>query len=167
MADFHQSGVITTLHRLGSMDGDRLEQLEQRVNRYAHTRPIALVLPCLHSEVRGPALAGIVEELRQVPYLKQVVVSVAGTSKRDEFDEVRKAFDGVHTMDGGSPTFLWEQGEGVQALYANLASEGLNPGDAGKGRGVWLAYGYILAAGQSSVIALHDCDIVGGTSANS
>jgi glucosyl-3-phosphoglycerate synthase len=161
MADFHQTGVITTLHRLGPSNEEQLELLEQRVSRYAHTRPIALVLPCLYSEVQGPALAGIIEELRQVPYLQQVVVSVAGTSKRSEFDELRKAFDGIRTMDGGSPTFLWEQGKGIQSLYSNLAKEGLDPGEAGKGRGVWLAYGYVLAAGQSRVIALHDCDILG------
>ena len=50
MADFHQDGLISTLHRLGRPDVPRLE----RELRAAHrTRPIALVLPCLHAELRA------------------------------------------------------------------------------------------------------------------
>ena len=44
MADFHQGGVITTLHRLGRSDVGRLER---ELVSYADVRPIALVLPCL------------------------------------------------------------------------------------------------------------------------
>jgi glucosyl-3-phosphoglycerate synthase len=33
-------------------------------------------------------------------------------------------------------------------------------GADGKGRSCWMAYGYILACGESQVIALHDCDIL-------
>ena len=40
MADFHQSGVITTLHRLGAPGLDRLER---QLLSYSHERPIALV----------------------------------------------------------------------------------------------------------------------------
>ena len=43
MADFHQTGVITTLHRLGNSD---LERLESELLGYSSRRPIALVLPC-------------------------------------------------------------------------------------------------------------------------
>ncbi len=158
MADFHQTGVITTLHRLGEPDLDRLEN---ELLRHAKARPIALVLPCLHTEIQGPALGRIVETLREVPYLEQLVVSVAGTSKLDEFDAVRRAFDGIELRSGGTPTFLWEEGERMQGLYATLEEEGLDAGSPGKGRGVWLAYGYILATDRSRVIALHDCDILG------
>ncbi|MGE4607810.1 MAG: glycosyl transferase, partial [Myxococcota bacterium] len=58
MADFYQSGVITTLHRLGEK---RVERLESELLHYSRQRPIALVLPCLFSELRGPALKGIVD----------------------------------------------------------------------------------------------------------
>ena len=51
MADFHQSGVITTLHRLG---GHGVDRLERELLAYSGQRPIALVLPCLFTELRGP-----------------------------------------------------------------------------------------------------------------
>ena len=75
MSDFHQSGVITTLHRLGAPD---LARLERQLLSYSRARPIALVLPCLFSEIRGPGLKGIVDALRGVRYLRQVVVSLGG-----------------------------------------------------------------------------------------
>ena len=53
MADFHQSGAITTLHRLGAPG---VERLERELLSYSRSRPIALVLPCLFSEVRGEGL---------------------------------------------------------------------------------------------------------------
>jgi len=158
MADFHQTGVITTLHRLG---GRGVEWLEGELLRYSETRPIALVLPCLHTEIHNQAFAEIVAILRDVHYLSQVVVSVAGTACRDEFDAVRRAFDGVRVKSGAGPVFLWEEGERLQELYAVLRKEGLDPGGPGKGRGVWLSNGYVLATDQAGVIALHDCDIRG------
>ena len=78
MADFHQTGVVTTLHRLGRTEPERLER---DLLSYSEERPIALVLPCLHSEVRDVALKGIVETLKRVRYLRQIVVSVSGTSR--------------------------------------------------------------------------------------
>ena len=41
-----------------------------------------------------------------------------------------------------------------------LVSHEIDIGHQGKGRGCWTAYGYVLARGQSQIIALHDCDIV-------
>ena len=75
MPDFHQTGVITSLHRLGKSD---LPRLESELLEYSDERPIALVLPSLFSETRGSALKGIVEELARVPYLHQCVVSLSG-----------------------------------------------------------------------------------------
>ena len=83
MSDFHQSGVITTLHRLGAPD---LARLERQLLSYSRARPIALVLPCLFSEIRGPGLKGIVDALRGVRYLRQVVVSLSGTAERAEYE---------------------------------------------------------------------------------
>ena len=63
MADFHQGGVIPTLHRLGAPDVPRLER---QLFDYGRSRPIALVLPCLLSEMQGDGLKGIVDALRGV-----------------------------------------------------------------------------------------------------
>jgi glucosyl-3-phosphoglycerate synthase len=157
MADFHQTGVIATLHRLGRPD---LSRLEGEIRSYAQARPVALVLPCLASEADGPALKGIVDTLRGVRYLRQVVVAVSGTESRDEFDRMRHVFDGVRTLNDEPASLIWTCGPRLQELYATLRSEGLDPGEDGKGRSAWIAYGYVHATDVSRVIAIHDCDIL-------
>jgi glucosyl-3-phosphoglycerate synthase len=157
MADFHQSGVITTLHRLGTPS---VERLERELLKHGRVRPIALVLPCLFAELRGPALKGIVDVLRSVHYLREIIVSISGTDERADYEEMRSLFEGVHTVDGEAPVLLWNSGRRVQALLDTLRDEGLQPGSEGKGRGTWLACGYVLATNRSRVIAIHDCDIV-------
>jgi glucosyl-3-phosphoglycerate synthase len=156
MSDFHQSGVITTLHRLGAPD---LGRLERQLLSYSRARPIALVLPCLFSELRGPGLKGIVDALRGVRYLRQVVVSLSGTRERADYDEMRAFFDGVRTLSGEPPILLWNDGPRVQHLFQRLSDEGLDTGSNGKGRATWLATGYVLSTNVSRVIAVHDCDI--------
>jgi glucosyl-3-phosphoglycerate synthase len=156
MADFHQTGVITTLHRLGPTD---LHRLEDQLRLDSRSRPVALVLPCLHSELRDVALKGIIESLKGIDYLRQIVVSVSGTDRREDFDEMRFAFDGVRTQTGEPPVLIWNGGPRVCELYGNLKEHDLDAGDDGKGRSAWLAYGYVLASGESRVVALHDCDI--------
>jgi len=157
MPDFYQGGSITTLHRLGQPDYRRLETELARPGR---TRPIALVLPCLTSELHGPGLKGIVDTLRGVSYLRQIVVSISGAvGERAEYDDMRELFDGVRTVDGAGPILLWNSGPRVQSLYGRLEEEGLSAGPSGKGRSTWLAFGYVLATDRSRVIAVHDCDI--------
>ena len=156
MPDFHQSGAITTLHRLG---GPGVERLERELLQYHRARPIALVLPCLFSELRGPALKGIIDVLAGVPYLQQLVVSLSGSGDRDAYEMMRQAFAEVRTIRGEAVTLLWNEGSRIQTLYRRLREEGLDPGADGKGRSTWLAYGYVLATGASRVIAVHDCDI--------
>lgn len=56
MSDFHQTGVITTLHRLGP---DNLDTLERDLEKTATPRPVGLVLPCQAAELDTPALPRI------------------------------------------------------------------------------------------------------------
>ncbi|MCX5739801.1 MAG: glycosyl transferase, partial [Proteobacteria bacterium] len=156
MSDFHQTGSITTLHRLGPTAIDRLEA-ELRI--HAHARPIALVLPCLFDELRDTALEGIIETLRHVPYLHQVVVCVDGAERREDFDQMRAAFEGVPTLDGRGAVLIWSDGPRLRSIQERLRAEGLDPGARGKGRATWLAYGYVLATAEAHVVAVHDCDI--------
>ncbi len=134
MSDFHQSGLITTLHRLGPPG---LERLEAELLAQSRTRPIALVLPCLTSEMDGPGLKGIVEVLRGVHYLREIVVSISGSGDRGEYEAMRAYFDGVCTVNGDPPVLLWNSGERVQALFQCLREEGLDPGENGKARDTW------------------------------
>jgi len=48
----------------------------------------------------------------------------------------------------------------MQEIYRTLEEHRLSPGQEGKGKSAWMAYGYILASGKADVIALHDCDIL-------
>ncbi len=157
MTDFHQTGIITALHRLGPVD---LPRLERELLSYADDRPVALVLPSLFSETRGPALKGIVAELERVPYLRQLVVSLSGAADLDQFRTMRSLFSGVRCLDDSAPTVIWNDGPRLQGLLRKLRDEGLDPGPDGKGRATWLAYGYVLATHASRVVVTHDCDIV-------
>lgn len=157
MADFHQTGVITSLHRLGPTDVDRLER---DLVRYGEERPIALVLPCLQSELHGPALKPIVDELSRVPYLSQCVVSLSGPADRSGYREMKSLFGSVRCTGDAGATLIWNQGPRIQALFERLRAEGLDPGEEGKGRANWIAYGYVLATHRARVVATHDCDIL-------
>ena len=151
MSDFHQTGVITSLHRLGKSD---VARLEAELLGYSDERPLALVLPSLFSETRGPALKGIVEELAQVPYLRQCVVSLSGAADLDQFREMRELFRPVRCLAGNGPTVIWNDGPRLRELMTQLWDEGLDPGPSGKGLATWMAYGYVLATHRARVIAL-------------
>ena len=152
MGDFYQVGVIATLHRLESEDG--LERLESELLHHSRYRPIALVLPALFSEFDGPALPRIIEQLKRVRYLRRIVLSLDRAS-REQFDHARREFDEVPTP----TTVVWHDGPRLQELYRHLDANDLPLGEQGKGRSCWMSYGYVLAAGDCDVIALHDTDI--------
>jgi glucosyl-3-phosphoglycerate synthase len=152
MTDFFQTGVITTLHHLGKPS---LERLEADLGDYAKARPVALVLPALYSEFEGPAMPGIIGELAKVKYLKEVVVTLDRATEA-EFQRVREFMSPL----SAEVRIVHNNGRRITEIYATLARNGLDVGQSGKGRSAWLAYGYLIARGQSDVIALHDCDIV-------
>ncbi|MGH8863473.1 MAG: hypothetical protein ACREVZ_02315 [Burkholderiales bacterium] len=152
MSDFHQNGVVTVLHRLGKPN---LEQLEAEVERHATNNPIALVLPSLYAELERPALKGIVETLKNVRYLKEIVISLDKASAL-EF-RLAKEFFAVLPQ---RVRLIWNDGVHIQDILKLLVSQEIDIGLPGKGRGCWMAFGYVLARRQSKVIALHDCDIL-------
>lgn len=152
MSDFYQVGVVATFHRLGSMN---LERIESELSVYASQRPVALVLPSLYAEIEGEALKGIVRELKEVRYIRQVIVTL-GPCTHDEFRRARDFFAVLPQ----ETVLIWNNGPRVQEIYRSLDEHGLPTGQDGKGKSAWMAYGYILAAGKADVIALHDCDIL-------
>lgn len=152
MSDFHQNGAVTVLHRLGQPNVDRLEAA---LERYSAGNPIALVLPSLYSELERPALQRILEVLQTVRYLDEIVISLDRASPL-EF-RLAKAFFSVLPQ---RVRLIWNDGPRIQELLALLASQEIDIGLQGKGRGCWLAFGYVLARQRSKVIALHDCDII-------
>jgi len=152
MADFFQTGAMATLHRLGEPG---VERLEAQLREFVQDMPIALVLPCHINEIGTPALRGILRELEQVDYLRQVVVGIDGAGASDW----RKAQQ-FFAKSRHRPVLLWNDGPSMKRLLRKLAAADLEPGRRGKGRNMWLCYGYVLASEQAKVIAAHDCDIL-------
>ena len=152
MSDFYQTGIITTLHRLGKPS---LERIEGELLHFSRTRPVALVLPALYSEFEGPAMPKIVEELAKVKYLCEIVLVLDRASEK-EFQRARQFLSAVP----GGVKIIHNDGKRIMEIYDTFKRNGLSVGERGKGRSAWLAYGYVISGGKCDVIALHDCDIV-------
>lgn len=152
MADFYQTGVVATMHRLGEF---KLDKIEKQLEGFARIRPIALVLPCLHCELEGPALRPILEELRGVKYVRQVVVSL-GSANPEQFKHAQEFFRVLPQ----ETIIVWNDGPRLSRLRQALENYKLRIGPDGKGRAAWTAYGYVLGSRKAEVIALHDCDIL-------
>ncbi len=152
MADFYQTGVVATLHKLGKVN---LEKIEAELTWYTQERPVALVLPSLFSELKGDALKGIVSELKEVKYIKEIVVTLGPTTEK-EF-KIAKQFFSVLPQ---KTKIIWNTGKRMEKIYKAIKSADLPVGEPGKGRSAWMAYGYILSQHKFNALALHDCDII-------
>ncbi|MFY8273528.1 glycosyl transferase [Pseudoalteromonas sp. SSDWG2] len=152
MADFHQNGIVTTLHNIA---GRSTAELEAELVEFSKERPMGLILPSLFSELEGPALANIVEHLSEVSYLDEIVI---GLDRADEA-QYRYAIEFFDKLPQ-KHRVLWNDGPRLQALDKELQELGVAPKELGKGRNVWYCMGYMLAASKVESIALHDCDIL-------
>ena len=152
MTDFYQNGIVTTLHNLEQRS---TAELEQELKFFSETQSMALVLPSLFSELEGEALPNIVKELSKVNYLNEIVIGLDRASE----EEYRQALTFFKPLNQ-SFKLLWNDGPRLQAIDKQLQEVGLSPKELGKGRNVWFCFGYILAAGTTNSVALHDCDIL-------
>lgn len=152
MSDFHQSGPVTTLTRLGSRP---LVEIEEAVARHTRRARAALLIPCLVSEMDRPALARICDEVKQSPFLDTVMISL----DRADADGYKRALEYFRRLERRT-VVLWNDGPGVLALEEKLAASDLRLGERGKGRACWMAFGYLLAQGNIEYIALHDADVL-------
>ena len=152
MADFHQNGNITTLHDLRTRS---LDDLTYELTAFSETRKITLLLPCLYSELEGPALANIVKELAQVPYLHRVIIGL-DRANEDQFRHARQFFSALPQQH----IVIWNDSPRMKAMGTRLDEMGLAPQEPGKGKNVWSCIGYLIACADTAVMALHDCDIV-------
>jgi glucosyl-3-phosphoglycerate synthase len=152
MSDFFQNGIVTTLHELGNRSS---ADLEAEVVRLAGATPVSLVLPCLMSELAGPALEPLVRHLATIPWLGEIVVGL----DRADAAGYRQAL----ALFGQLPQphqVIWNDGPRIGALVDGLSTQGLAPGERGKGHNIWLCLGLVQAHGLAEVVALHDCDVV-------
>ncbi|MEQ9261071.1 MAG: glycosyl transferase [Roseovarius sp.] len=152
MADFHQNGNITTLHNLRTRS---LDDLEYELSAFAESRRITLVLPCLYSELEGPAMPNILAELKTVPYLHRIII---GLDQADaaQYAHARRFFAELPQQH----MVIWNESPRMLELGARLKELGLYPQEPGKGKNVWTCMGYLIACADSAVMAIHDCDIL-------
>ena len=151
MADFYQNGSIATLHNLGQRS---TEDLENELRSFMDHKPMGLVLPSLYSELKTDALEDIVQKLKPVDYLEQIIIGLDRATK-DEYKHALKYFSRLPQ----DHTVLWNDGPRLRKIDALLESQNLAPKEPGKGRNVWFCFGYALACKRAKAIALHDCDI--------
>lgn len=152
MADFSQNGIIGTLHNLRNR---ATEDLEADLIKFSAETPMSLLLPCLYSELEGPAMGPIVEELAKIPYLSEIIIGLDRANEQ-QFEAAKRFFDKLPQ----DYVVLWNDGTKLRQVDSVLQSEGLAPTQPGKGRNVWYCLGYFLASGKSKAVALHDCDIL-------
>ena len=152
MADFYQNGIVTTLHNLHSR---KLEDLEQELVEFSSRRPMGLILPSLYSELEGEALPNIIEQIKDCPYLSQIIIGL-DRANQTEFEHALAFFSKLKQPHH----ILWNDGPRLRALDEELANLGVAPKEMGKGRNVWYCMGYVLASNKVESVALHDCDIL-------
>ena len=152
MGDFYQNGIITNFHNLRSR---KTEELEHELSSFSRKRPMTLVLPSLYSELEGEALPRIVELLKGVPYLEEIVIGL-DRADASQFEQAKEFFSVLPQQH----RILWQDGPNLRAIDEKLKEQQLAPTHEGKGRNVWYCYGYVLASGRSQSVAMHDCDIL-------
>lgn len=152
MGDFYQNGTVTTLHNLRKRP---YEELERKLLHFSKKRPMSLILPSLYSELEGPALSGIIDELSKVPYLEEIIIGLDKATE-EEFKKAKIYFSRLPQHH----RILWNDGPRLRGMDKLLIDEGIAPREMGKGRNAWFCFGYFNASARSEAVALHDCDIV-------
>lgn len=152
MTDFFQNGVIATLHNLTERS---TESLEKELLEWSKKRPMSLILPCLYSELQGPALKNIIKELSKALYISEIIIGLDAANK-EEFEHAREFFSKLPQHH----VILWNDGPRLKNIDQDINEHSLAPDQLGKGRNVWYCLGYFLASGKSKAVALHDCDIL-------
>jgi len=152
MSDFHQNGNIAQFHNLRTRP---LEELEYELETFATSRKITLILPSLFSELEGPALANIIDELSKVRYIHRIII---GLDRADE-EQYRMARDFFAKLPM-EHVVIWNDSPRMLEFDKRLEELGLAPQEQGKGKNVWTSLGYLLGCADSAVMAIHDCDIL-------
>ena len=129
-----------------------LESLEYELGQFAEHSPMALILPCLYSELAQNALRDIIDELNGATYLAHVVIGLDRASEA-EYRHALEYFSRLKIPH----TVLWNDGPRATKLRDELKQHRVAPTDLGKGCNVWYCFGYVQSLPNIKVVALHDC----------
>ncbi len=152
MGDFYQNGFVATLHNLRARP---YEELEQQLAKFSKRRPIGLIIPSLYSELSRQALKDIVEVLKDIPYISEIVIGLdqANEAQYKNALEYFSVLPQHHRV-------IWNDGPRMKEMKKKMASKKIDTSVPGKGRNVWFCFGYMISSAKSEAIALHDADIV-------
>jgi len=162
MSEFHQHGLITTIHGLYDLldPEEYLSWSEKKLVGFSRQMCIGLLLPCLYDEIRNPeVLDNIIRQINEVSYLCKIVVALGGAGQERQFTEAREYFGRLRN-NGRKVKVVWVDGPRIQDIFNKLREKKISTGVPGKGQSVWITLGYLFATDDCDVIALHDCDIV-------
>ncbi len=152
MADIHQSGLITTIHILGDKGPEKMEKALEKHSKKIRT---TIIIPVLYSDYVRPAMKHILNVLKDVKFIHQLILALGGADK-EKFEKVKREIAG-HPI---KITLLWMDNPEIKRLLNMLEDAELYIGPDGKGKSCWTSFGLALAQGDSDVLALHDSDIV-------
>lgn len=155
MADFYQHARLPTLHHLATPDSTAREA---ELVALTQQKPVALLLPALHTEVTRPALPSILRQVSEVPYIAEVILSMNGMDEA----QMHSARTRCREWIGDKPlTLLWNDGPALQSVHDRVNGTHAH----GKGANIWAGITYLRAKGHDGIVVSHDTDILNyGTS---
>ncbi len=151
MGDFFQNANFATLHNLHNR---KLPDIETELIEFSKTRPIGLIIPALYTELNQPALANIVNILKDIEYISQIVIGL-DAANATEFKHAKDFFSILPQQH----RVLWNDGPGIKKLEFSLNEHNFHLGTRSKAKNLWLCMGYMVASNKSEVIAMHDAHI--------
>ena len=111
IADFHQNGVISTLHNISNRS---FEELESELIEFSKERPIELILPSLYSEIEGPALKNIVKILSNNKFLNHITIGLDKANKT-QFQDAKIFFKDLKVPH----SVIWNDGPRMKSLITS------------------------------------------------
>ena len=120
------------------------------------TYRIGLLLPITAADMRAEPFSNIVKQLVEVEFVDTIVVVLNRAEAVEDYQQTVRILAPL----GERAQILWTDGARGKSLTTNLIEQGFNVSKPGKGRAVWLAFGYLLADPKLKAFVLHDCDIV-------
>jgi glucosyl-3-phosphoglycerate synthase len=133
MADFHQEGLITTLHALheGFDRETYTASLERKLGEYSRHQKITLLLPSLFSEIQNPqVLDRILDGIEKVNYVKRVVIALGGAPEEGQFQEA-KAYFGRPRSSERDVKVVWVDGPRIQQILEQIQAREISTGLGG------------------------------------
>ncbi len=150
--DFDQRG-FAKIHDF-SMD---FEVMRARLKVLANEYPSGVIIPIVESDLKNQVLKGIVDELNECNYLKNVLIALSAKNQESYAEAARVfgAFKVPHDI-------IWCNKPKVISVLEELKTKGLDVTSlSGKGKDVWIAMG--IASLELHSFVVHDADILNYT----